>query len=87
MGVSLPVAQDFLRGWLPKEARWLDQVEADLASLDEASPTGAATIAITYGSPPVPHGSGGFGSGPSVCWTRTGRKWAVYLRKACLPDK
>jgi len=51
LGVSLPVAQDFLRGWLPKEARWLDQVEADLASLDESSPTGAATIAITYGSP------------------------------------
>lgn len=51
LGVSLPVAQDFLRGWLPKEARRLDQVEADLASLDEESPTGAATISITYGAP------------------------------------
>ena len=51
LGVSLPVAQDFIRAWLPKEARRLDQVEADLASLDEASPTGAATISITYGSP------------------------------------
>jgi len=51
LGVSLPVAQDFLRAWLPKEARRLDQVEADLASLDAASPTGAATVSITYGSP------------------------------------
>lgn len=51
LGVSLPVAQKFLRAWLPKEARRLDQVEADLASLDEASPTGATTVAITYGSP------------------------------------
>ena len=51
LGVSLPVAQEFLRGWLPVAAQKLDQVEADLASLDEASPTGAATIAITYGSP------------------------------------
>jgi len=51
LGVSLPVAQDFIRAWLPKEARRLDQVEADLASLDDASPTGAATISITYGSP------------------------------------
>lgn len=51
LGVSLPVAQEFLRAWLPKEAQRLDQVEADLASLDEASPTGAATISITYGSP------------------------------------
>lgn len=51
LGVSLPVAQNFLRAWLPKEARRLDQVEADLASLDEASPTGATTVAITYGSP------------------------------------
>lgn len=51
LGVSLPVAQDFLRAWLPKEARRLDQVEADLASLDDASPTGAATISITYGAP------------------------------------
>ena len=51
LGVSLPVAQDFLRGWLPKTAQRLDQVEADLASLDEVSPVGAATIAITYGSP------------------------------------
>ena len=51
LGVSLPVAQEFLRGWLPVAAQKLDQVEADLASLDEASPTGAATISITYGSP------------------------------------
>ncbi len=51
LGVSLPVAQDFIRAWLPKEARRLDQVEADLASLDEASPTGATTVSITYGSP------------------------------------
>jgi hypothetical protein len=51
LGVSLPVAQDFLRAWLPKAAQKLDQVEADLASLDEESPTGAATVSITYGSP------------------------------------
>ncbi len=51
LGVSLPVAQDFIRAWLPKEARRLDQVEADLASLDDASPTGAATVSITYGAP------------------------------------
>ncbi len=51
LGVSLPVAQKFLRGWLPKEARRLDQVEADLASLDEVSLTGATTVAITYGAP------------------------------------
>ena len=51
LGVSLPVAQDFIRAWLPKEARRLDQVEADLASLDDASPTGAATVSVTYGAP------------------------------------
>jgi len=51
LGVSLPVAQKFLRGWLPKAAQRLDQVEADLASLDEASPTGAATVSLTYGAP------------------------------------
>jgi len=51
LGVSLPVAQDFLRAWLPKEARRLDQVEADLASLDEESPTGATTVSVTYGAP------------------------------------
>ncbi|OQC75349.1 MAG: hypothetical protein BWX44_00080 [Spirochaetes bacterium ADurb.Bin001] len=50
LGVSLPVAQNFLRTWL-KEAHRLDQVEADLASLDEESPTGAATVTITYGAP------------------------------------
>lgn len=51
LGVSLPVAQDFLREWLPKEAQKLDQVEEDLASLDETSATGAATVSITYGAP------------------------------------
>jgi hypothetical protein len=51
LGVSLPVAQEFLRGWLPKAAQRLDQIEADLASLDEESPTGAATVSITYGAP------------------------------------
>jgi hypothetical protein len=51
LGVSLPVAQEFLRGWLPKAAQKLDQVEADLASLDEVSPTGAVTISISYGAP------------------------------------
>lgn len=35
LGVSLPVAQEFLRNWRPKAAEKLDQVEADLASLDE----------------------------------------------------
>lgn len=51
LGVSLPVVQEFLRGWLPVAAQKLDQVEADLASLDEESPTGAATVSITYGAP------------------------------------
>ena len=51
LGVSLPVAQEFLRGWLPKAAEKLDQIEADLASLDETSSTGAVTISITYGAP------------------------------------
>jgi hypothetical protein len=51
LGVSLPVAQEFLRGWLPVAAQRLDQVEADLASLDEVSPTGAVTISISYGAP------------------------------------
>ena len=51
LGVSLPVAQKFLRGWLPVAAQRLDQVEADLASLDEVSPTGAVTISISYGAP------------------------------------
>ena len=51
LGVSLPVAQEFLRGWRPKAAEKLDQIEADLASLDETSSTGAVTISITYGAP------------------------------------
>ncbi len=51
LGVSLPVAQEFLRGWLPKAAEKLDQIEADLASLDEASPVGAAVISVSYGGP------------------------------------
>ena len=51
LGVSLPVAQEFLREWLPVAAQRLDQVEADLASLDEVSPTGAVTVSLTYGAP------------------------------------
>lgn len=51
LGVSLPAAQEFLRGWLPVAAQKLDQIEADLASLDEESPTGAATVSLTYGAP------------------------------------
>lgn len=38
LGVSLPVAQAFLREWLPKRSELLDKVESDLASLDETSP-------------------------------------------------
>ncbi len=51
LGVSLPVAQEFLRARRPKAAEKLDQIEADLASLDETSPAGAATISISYGAP------------------------------------
>lgn len=51
LGVTLPVAQEFLRAWLPETAKRLDQVEADLASIDEASPVGAAVISVSYGGP------------------------------------
>jgi len=51
LGVSLPAVQEFLRAWLPGAADRLDQVEADLASLDETSAVGAATVSISYGAP------------------------------------
>ncbi len=51
LGVSLPVAMRFLRDWWPVAAEKLDQVEDDLASLDEASAVGAATLTVSYGAP------------------------------------
>lgn len=51
LGVSLLAAQEFLREWFPETADKLDQIEADLGSLDEVSPVGAATINVSYGGP------------------------------------
>ena len=51
LGVSLPVAMKFLRSWLPGAAEKLDRVEEDLASLDETSAVGAATLTVSYGAP------------------------------------
>lgn len=51
LNVSLPVLQEFLRGWRPKAAEKLDQIEEDLASLDETSDSGATTVSISYGAP------------------------------------
>lgn len=64
LGVSLPVAQAFLREWLPKRSELLDKVESDLASLDETSPEGAATIAVSYGAPTCAARAEGFWEWP-----------------------
>lgn len=64
LGVSLPVAQEFLRSWLPNTAERLDKVESDLASLDETSPTGAAIVSVSYGGPTRKQRENGFWEWP-----------------------
>lgn len=64
LGVSLPAAQEFLRAWLPKAAGRLDRIEADLASLDEMSTAGVATISISYGAPTRAERNEGFWEWP-----------------------
>ena len=64
LGVTLPVAQEFLRAWLPGTAEKLDQVETDLASLDETSPAGAAVISVSYGGPTRKQRENGFWEWP-----------------------
>jgi hypothetical protein len=52
LGVTLAQAQAFLRAWRPKAAAVLDEVEAALEAVDDAAPeTGAAPVAISFGSP------------------------------------
>lgn len=52
LGVTLSVAQEFVRSWRPKAAERLDQVEKDLDTIDaEAGDAGADVVAITIGCP------------------------------------
>jgi len=52
MGISVPAAMDFLRGWRPKAAAKLDEVEQSLAALDAAAgDADAVTITVSFGSP------------------------------------
>lgn len=51
LGVSLPVAQEFFRMHYPKRSEKLDNIEADLASIDKSTSVGVKTIALTYGNP------------------------------------
>ena len=52
LGVTLSVAQEFLRSWRPKAAERLDRVEKDLGTIDaEAGDAGADVMSITIGCP------------------------------------
>lgn len=56
LGVSVPSAMEFLRAWRPKAAEALDEVDAQLASLDEAADAAGAvgeteTVVVSFGSP------------------------------------
>jgi hypothetical protein len=74
LGVSLPVAQEFLRAWRPKAAEKLDRIEADLASLDEASADGAATISISYGAPTRAQRAEGYWEWPVRVLSKDGKE-------------
>lgn len=52
LGVSVPVAMDFLKTWRPKAAEVLDRIEADLESVDTAAgKDGATETIISFGCP------------------------------------
>jgi len=53
LGVSVPSAMEFLRGWRPKAAEKLDEVEQALAKLEEVSEQGTDSVIVTvsFGSP------------------------------------
>ena len=44
LGVSVPSAMEFLKGWRPKAAQALDDVDAQLTALDEVSTVGGEIV-------------------------------------------
>ncbi len=53
LGVSVPSAMEFLRGFRPKTAKRLDEVERELAALEEASEkeTDTVIVSVSFGNP------------------------------------
>lgn len=51
LGVPVTEAMRFLRGWRPKAAEALDQVESDLEALEGGEDDDAEQITISFGSP------------------------------------
>jgi len=53
LGVSVPAAMTFIRGWRSKTAEAMDKVEADLAALDDDSGGDNDTeiVTVSFGSP------------------------------------
>lgn len=56
LGVSVPSAMEFLKGWRPKAAQALDDVDAQLTALDEVSTVGGEivdteTVVVSFGGP------------------------------------
>lgn len=74
LGVTLCVAQDFLRAWLPKEASHFDSIEANLQGLDDVTPCGSTTLSISYGSPTNRMRDEGFWSWPVLILDSEGRE-------------
>jgi len=74
LGVTLPTAMKLVREFAPNEAKELDQVEDDLASLDDNSPAGATTISLSYGWPTRKEREQGFWEWPVRILDRNGRE-------------
>jgi len=80
LGVTLSEAQTFLREWLPEEAEELDQIEADLETVDEAAgPDGAKIVAISFGGPTNRQIEAGYWNWPVIVRDSTGQEvgWVV----------
>lgn len=69
LGVSVPSAMSFLKEWRPKAAATLDEVDAQLSTLDEAADKAEAigdteTVVVSFGSPTRRQRSEGFWENP-----------------------
>jgi len=80
LGVTISEAQAFLRDFAPSEAVELDQVEADLETVDGAAgPDGAEIVAVSFGGPTNRQIDAGYWASPVVVRDATGREVArVY---------
>lgn len=74
LGVSVPVAQEFLRAWRPKAAAHYDRVEAELSALDEIADDGATEVVVSFGAPTRKRREAGFWEAPVVVTNEHGHQ-------------